>query len=104
RFVPPRYAVHHFRFEFSLQSASVDHGGDDALASPALTALARDGARATKDHEVHALDVSLHFVQLFRGLDPLLDCAKLAHYRSNEADAGQGGKDRTSWAKASCRA
>src|SRR5438445_4187021 len=73
RFVAAGHAVHDTGSEFSLQSFAAGDGRNDALAGPADSAIPRHGSGAAKDDEVHAVDVFVHFIQLFSRLDAVLD-------------------------------
>jgi hypothetical protein len=79
--------------EFPAESAAARHGSDDALAGAPHARRPGHGPHAAEHHEVHAVDVPVHPLQLFGGLDALLDCAKLAFNSTNEADEGERGTE-----------
>src|SRR5262249_12879540 len=81
----PRPALQH-------QSPPVDYGRDHALAGASHAGFSRHGPRAAEDHALLPHGLSRPALQLFRGLDALLDCAKLAQHRPDEADQSRGRK------------
>ena len=64
--------------------ASTD-GSSPALANQHDTSLSWYGSCPAEDHEIHAIDVCLHFIQLFRRSCPLLDGPKPLVHCPDEA-------------------
>ena len=86
RFIAARYRRRHPGIEFPNKPIAIDHGGHAVLAGALDSALPRCGSRPAEDHEIHATHVPGNSLQFLRGFGALLDRAKFANYRANEAD------------------
>src|SRR5206468_13039401 len=75
--------------QFSHQPPLPDHGRHDAVSGPPGAALPGHGSDGAKDDALHAAVFSLPPLQLFGGLDSLLDRAKPPHDRADETDEGK---------------
>ena len=86
RFIAARYGWRYPGIEFPNKPIAVDYGGHAILAGAVDSSLPGSGSRPAENHEIHATHVPGNSLQFLRGFGALLDRAKFANYRANEAD------------------